>query len=680
MVFAGLQQVSEMACSRACPGSFERYGIAMNPGQADLSGAQALPPARLGIAITGHRVGNAAFDTNLDAIQAALSGICSTIDQVVSRHEHAAPVRLNALFANGSDLLAVDEAFARAWEIVAPLPFGLRLNTAINAHPRTATEARALIAGEASGDPLASAYAARVEALASGATRFELAEQDEQVAALFVATLDNPADDIAARAFSAVASERAAMAGKVMIEQSDLLIAIWDGVTPGAVGGTRHTMAAALNEGVPVLWIDAATPGRVRLLVVPEALQIDALAEPDVAGLIESLVVPDSSDQHARAIRYQTEQWHPHSQRRFHAYRRVETLFGGGGVFRGIVQTYEPPDAFAEGSGKALLDCAGALPGGDTALTGRIRSQILTRFAWADGLSTYLSDAYRGGMVTNFLLSAMAIIAGVAYLPVAGTDFKWPFALLEFVLLLAIVAITVSGRRRGLHGRWFETRRVAEYLRHAPILLLLGVARSAGRWPRGTKTQWPEHYARGALRDLGLPNATVTQGYLRAALSGLLASHVGSQRDYHVAKARRLAQVHHNLDRLSEALFALAVISVASYLLLFAAGASGILPEAIAAHAAKTFTFLGVTFPALGGVFAGIRYFGDFERFAAISEVTAEKLEALGERIALLLNAPQIALNFGQVASLAHTLDDIVIDEIENWQAVFAGKQISIPV
>ena len=118
---------------------------------------------------------------------------------------------------------------------------------------------------------MASAYAAGVETLASGATRFELAEPDEQVAALFVATLDNPADDIAARAFSAVASERAAMAGKVMIEQSDLRIAIWDGVMPGAVGGNRHTMAAALNEGVAVLWIDAATPGRVRLLVVPEA-------------------------------------------------------------------------------------------------------------------------------------------------------------------------------------------------------------------------------------------------------------------------------------------------------------------------------------------------------------------------------------------------------------------------
>ena len=182
----------------------------MSTDQADISGAQALPPARLGIAITGHRVGNAAFDNNLDAIQVALSGICSTIDQVVSGNEHSAPVRLNALFANGSDLLAVDEAVARGWEIVprrapvakragqpvAPLPFGLRLNTAINAHPRFTADARALIAGETSGEPVASAYAARVEALTSGATRFELAEQDEHIAALFVATLDNPADDM----------------------------------------------------------------------------------------------------------------------------------------------------------------------------------------------------------------------------------------------------------------------------------------------------------------------------------------------------------------------------------------------------------------------------------------------------------------------------------------------------
>ena len=94
----------------------------------------------------------------------------------------------------------------------------------------------------------------------------------------------------------------------------------------------------------------------------------------------------------------------------------------------------------------------------------------------------------------------------------------------------------------------------------------------------------------------------------------------------------------------------------------------------------KLFTFLGVMFPTLGASIAGIRYFGDFERFAAISEVTAEKLDAVHLRIGLLLAAPDDALDYSAVAELVHTVDDIVVSEIENWQAVFGGKHITVPV
>jgi hypothetical protein len=92
------------------------------------------------------------------------------------------------------------------------------------------------------------------------------------------------------------------------------------------------------------------------------------------------------------------------------------------------------------------------------------------------------------------------------------------------------------------------------------------------------------------------------------------------------------------------------------------------------------FTFFGVILPALGGAFAGIRYFGDFERFAAISEVTAEKLEAVEGRIALLLGIGEGQLRYAQIADLAHAIDDIVVSEIENWQSVFGSKQIAVPV
>ena len=92
------------------------------------------------------------------------------------------------------------------------------------------------------------------------------------------------------------------------------------------------------------------------------------------------------------------------------------------------------------------------------------------------------------------------------------------------------------------------------------------------------------------------------------------------------------------------------------------------------------FTFLGVLLPTFGGAFASIRYFGDFERFAAISSVTAEKLHGVHARIEQVLAASTGVLDYGHAADLAHATDDVVVSEIENWQAVFGGKHITVPV
>lgn len=642
--------------------------------------------ARLCVGITGHRYSNPVFGRNHAAIDVALGSIFDAIDTVVARQSEAvAPTRLHSLLAHGADLMAVEQALRRGWDVAAPLPFGLALNSAINAHPETPEDALAIIAGESPDCGEAGARADHIRSLAAHALCFELAEQDAAITHLYVEALRSPHDHAATSAFSTLSSERVAAAGRIMIEQSDILIAVWDGLTPGAVGGTRHTIAAALAHGAPVIWVDARNPEIWTVLRTPESLHAEGLGQSteEIAVLIEDIVKPPSTDQSKRATRFHTEHWHTRSHRQFHAYRRIEAVFGGGGFRRAVsslVQKYERPEAIAKGSGAPLLATARGLPASDEGFVAKIETQVLQRFAWADGLSTYLSDAYRGGMVTNFLLSAFAIIGGVSYLPFASPDSKWPFALFEFLLLVAILGITAVGRKRRWHGRWFETRRVAEYFRHAPILLLLGVARSPGRWPRGSDTQWPEYYARLALRELGLPRIVVTQTYLRTAFEDLLGHHAKLQRAYHRDKAKRLTTVHHNLDRLSEVLFSLAVAAVATYLGLVAGSALGLIPEATAHGVSKFFTFLGVALPALGGAFAGIRYFGDFERFAAISEVTAEKLEVVEQRIENLGKVADGHIRYAQVANLAHAIDDIVVAEIENWQSVFAGKQIAVPV
>jgi hypothetical protein len=182
------------------------------------------------------------------------------------------------------------------------------------------------------------------------------------------------------------------------------------------------------------------------------------------------------------------------------------------------------------------------------------------------------------------------------------------------------------------------------------------------------------------LRDFGLPQQRVGPEFLSAALSTLLRPHVVGQRDYHLEKAARLTRAHRNIDRLSQVLFAAAVVTVASYLAVVALDVVGLAGGGLAHAVAKPFTVLGVMLPTLGGAFAGVRYFGDFERFAAISDVTAEKLDIISGRIDRLLSASPDQLTFARIADLAHFADDVVVSEIESWQAVFGGKHITVPV
>jgi hypothetical protein len=670
--------------------------------------ALSAPPAprvRFSLGVTGHRAGHPMWGPNLPRLEQTVRSI---LDQIAAALAHQAPPfegsplappRLHTLLADGADQLLAREAFARQWEVVAPLPYGRDLNCAINAAPATLDDARALLAGRDASDRDTQARADVIRGHYKACHLFELADDDEEVTAAFLAMHEAPDKPTNRDNFAADSSERVALAARLVVEQSDLLIAIWDGARTTFVGGTGHTIATALDLGCPVVWIDPAAPEDWRILYAPESLTClrcdlagGARAE-ELARLVSESLQPMAphtphkhhgpKPEHPGIEALASSRWQAQSNPLWHAYRRIEALFGEEKISRQLQKlrrTYETPDAIAQGSGKGVLAAAQASPGLDPSFVAEIQSSVLARFAWADGISSHLSDTYRGGMIINFFLSSFAIVGGVAYLPIADYELKWGFALFEFTLLSAILFITFFGVKLRWHGRWFETRRVAEYLRHAPLLLALGAARAPGRWPRGSETNWPEHYARHVLRDVGLPRVVVTAPYLRHVLENLLAPHVASQRDYHHGKARKLTKVHHSLDRLSERMFQIAVFSVAIYLGLAAADAAGLLQDGALKKAAKIFTFLGVMLPTFGGAIAGIRYFGDFERFAAISEITAARLDAVHTRIALLLKAPDGSMDYGPVAELAHAADDIVVNEIENWQAVFGGKHITVPV
>jgi hypothetical protein len=665
------------------------------------------PGVRLSIGVTGHRSGHPVYAANAARIEEVFKQVLDRLQGDVASltppfGKPFEPVRLYTLLADGTDQLAAHEALARGWELIAPLPFGATLNLAINAQPGNPDDAAALLAGQPPADPAAAARADAIAALYDKARLFELSDDDSSIEAAFLAMVQAPGERARADAFRADCSARVALAGRLMAEQCDVLIAVWDGARTSFQGGTGHTVATILAHGGPVIWINARDPEAWRVLDAPEALQTVTLA-PDLEGraervarLVHDALLPlaeapgghgpaHATDRHQGVAEgvatLDASRWRDRSDPLWHAYRRVEALFGGDGrPWRSLHQTYARPGRMPDSADPALTACLRGLPGADPSFASGVTGAVSVRHQWADAISSRLSDCYRGGMVVSFVLSAAAIVGGIAYLPIVDTSWKWPFALAELVLLSAILALTAIGQARRWHGRWFETRRVAEYLRHGHVLLALGAARAPGRWPTGSPTSWPEHYARHALREVGLPRATITADYLRTVLRDLLDGHVTVQRDYHREKARRLTRVHHNLDIASERLFQIAVASVSLYLSMALAEALGHVDSHLFKDLSKVFTFLGVALPTLGGAIAGIRYFGDFERFAAVSQATAAKLDAVHGRISLLLKAPDEAIDYGPVSDLAHETDGIVFSEIENWQAVFGAKKTSVPV
>ncbi|MEO0463612.1 MAG: hypothetical protein AAF127_10815 [Pseudomonadota bacterium] len=102
---------------------------------------------------------------------------------------------------------------------------------------------------------------------------------------------------------------------------------------------------------------------------------------------------------------------------------------------------------------------------------------------------------------------------------------------------------------------------------------------------------------------------------------------------------------------MAETCFIAAIASVSIYLMVELAAVLALVPKEWPYAIAKAFTFLGVAFPTIGANLAGLRYFGDVERFSAISKGTAGRLEAVEARIQLAVSGdPRRTLRSSQPA------------------------------
>ena len=508
-------------------------------------------------------------------------------------------------------------------------------------------------------------------------------------------------------------------AGRVVLNQSDLLVVVWDGRERAGEGGTVDTLYQALAFHVPVLWIDALHPEERMVLgadddlgrlkqdgrCTPKARPAPAAGAPTrsldeiITGIVlQEIGLPERNATEARAHASAYFVEHRPSRHLAVVWKCFRDLVG-----RGRFRKFE----LAAKTRDYVLDIAGGWPVRPDDLDPRstepnppewiygLNTLLRPHYAWADKLADRYADDRRSVGVFSFVLAPFVVLC--ALLPTAaawihGHDW-WEAACIagEFGLLGAILVMQVYGNCRRWHERWMEYRLLAELVRELKFLIPLGGGRPLPRAPihlagHGDPARsWMNWQLRAIARAVGLQNTWVDKAYVGqclAELSRVTGSdggeeasdlrEAGGQYGYHLSNDRIYENIHKILRGVAIGLLGLTIAVILLHFVVHLAHAT--LEKTIldVEVIGRWLTLASAFLPALGAAVAGIEHFGEFALLAKRSRSMAAGFRHFGVRIGTLRGrlASDERVKLSAVIPIASDMAETMVNEVIDWRVV----------
>ena len=586
-----------------------------------------LPPRLLGVGVTGHRLERLGAD--------CVGPLTAAAAQVLERIEAAADsvrtgLRVVSSLADGADCIVAEAGLARGWRLDAVLPF----------------------AGDGN----------QPDFTAAGSW-----PTHEGLVARAGAVFELPGDR-AASGGAGIAYERA---GRIVLAQSDMLVAIWDGSEAGKRGGAVQMVSEAVLAGIPVIHIDSA--GRQ-----PPAILWDGLEEHDLGQHSVDTVPRLSLDMLPRVVAPMidppVDPIEAAMLRRFESGRMARAsvalayplLLAVAGVRR-VRRTDLFPDHAADA---AAADLMSARAGDASAFDRHRRASLGPRFARANAIATQVAQLFRSSYVINFSFAALAVVLSLSGIALPSS-LKPVLIATEFGLIAGILLLTRAGNRAAWHRRWLDNRLLAERLRCLALSTQLGDLDLRAR--AGETGSWVNWYARATAREIGLPPQRVDDRYLVQVRAGLVAL-IDDQIAYLSADARRMHRLEHRLHGLGTLLFALTALVCVGFLALEGMHRmlhllDGELPHGLLI----AITITGAALPAIGAAIYGIRMQGDFAGNAERSHLLCERLHGLRKTI------DDDAIGFDTLYRRVRHTADLLIEDTGIWLRTYRARPLALP-
>jgi hypothetical protein len=615
------------------PSSMDDRTPVVNDG-ADPSVRSWLPHPSLSIGVTGHRLERLG-EINIGAVSSAVSGLLGAIESAVRNScplPTAPSLRLVSALAQGADSIAADAALARGWELDVVLPFARETYATDfpEGEPRTAYEGR-----------LAAAHAV-----------FELPG-------------DRKAPD-----GSAVAYERA---GRIVLAQSDVLIAVWDGGPVLGRGGAAQIVAEAVLQNIPVIHIDptcAQTP-----ILLWGGLEehdlgqqtIDTVARGTVEQLpllLCDLLNPPAAPEQQTSLRLFGRG--PHGRWTLAIAYPLLLAVMGVRKFRRSDFHIPGPDGDSHLMPTVDTDCTPRAGDFDR----RLCEVLSPRFARADAIATHVAQLFRSGYVTNFSFAALAVVLSLLSLALP-LSLKPILIVAELIIIAVILILTRAGNRAAWLRRWLDNRQLAERLRCLSVAAQLGELNLRGG--SDSRPDWVSWYTRATASELGLPSIRVGDGYLRRVQHNLLTL-IEGQIEYLTGEALRMHRLEHRLHNFGTTLFALTAL-ICVWFFVFAAAQMTLLAglDQLAHPLAVAVTITSAALPAMGAAIYGIRMQGDFAGIA-------ERGHTLSHHLAILRKViSEDVCSFDTLWRRTARVTDLLTEDLASWLQTYHARPLNLP-
>lgn len=488
-------------------------------------------------------------------------------------------------------------------------------------------------------------------------------------------------------------------AGKVVLNQSDLLIVVWDGERKNQRGGTEETFDDAIERGVPVIWIDAHAPHHWQIVTQP-IRKLEGISPGQRAALTRSQALIELQHQVSKLIELPTAAVSGQSARH-HSKSKAEAPASAIKVF------YAEKQArfnfafwwklFRDALGDFKLKCPALRvepyekavqanwPDDRSTPVAAMIDRLRPFYAWPDKLADRYADGYRSAFLMAFQAAAFAVAMALGPLAMSLAEHssgEIAFTIGELLAILFILFLVFRGRLGRWHQRWLDYRLLAEIIRHQRLIAHLGGERAAPLVPEhwagygDVRASWMAWYARALERSLGLPTVVVDQTHLKASLHDLHDQLGGSygQIEFHRTTAARSSRIEHRLHRLEVILLTLTLACCSQHLAQSFWSGWIHIPGHI-------LTFCCGFFPAAGAALAGISNQGEFRRIAQRSESMAERLAEQLKKVQSLqqLDNPGAGQKqvSAEIAAVASETARTMVNEVLDWRVIFQDRPLN---